>query len=104
MIENDEKVKLQPKKVITCPHCKWTYLPGEILYGDNVVGVPTQIVRDALGHVIYEEYKKDCEPLAEEKYYCDNCGKPFIVEYELSVKTKPEEQMLDFTDLTTKLF
>ena len=22
MIENDEKVKLQPKKVITCPHCK----------------------------------------------------------------------------------
>ena len=60
MIENDEKVKLQPKKVITCPHCKWQYLPGEILYGDNVVGVPTQIVRDALGHVIYEEYKTKC--------------------------------------------
>ena len=103
-MEDQNQKKLQPKKVITCPHCHWQYLPGEILYGDNVVGQPSQIVRDALGHIIYEDWKEDCEPLAEEKFYCENCGKPFIVEYELSVKTRAEEQMLDFTDLTTKLF
>ena len=54
--------------------------------------------------VLYSRVKKVIDELAEEKFYCENCGKPFIIEYELSVKTKPEEQMLDFTDLTTKLF
>ena len=103
MLDNAEKPTVKIHK-IRCPYCGMEYLPGEILFGDNVVGVPARIVRDALGHVIYEEYKKYCEPLAEEKYDCENCGKPFIVEYELSVKAKPESPALDFTDLTAKLF
>lgn len=92
-----ETRKLQPRQIIKCPHCGWEYLPGEIFYPENVVGHPKQVIRDALGKILYEEYKEDCEPLSEETYVCDGCGKEFVVEIETKFKTKEQEEQIDFT-------
>lgn len=111
MLESNEQLnygnstkKLQPKTVIKCPHCGYEYLPCEIFYPDNVLGKSDNVIRDPLGKIIYEDYKEDCEPLAEETFICENCNKPFIAEVELKVKTRAQEEELDFSNLTTSLF
>lgn len=99
-----DNVKMQPKKVIKCPHCGWEYLPGEIFYPDNAIGQPVNIVRDSLGHIIYEEYLENKEPLAEEEFWCEHCEKPFVAEIELTVKAKPQTAELDFSETSVELF
>ena len=97
--------KCQTKKIVKCPHCGWEYLPAEVLYVENVLGMPTNsIVRDPLGHILYEEYREGDEPHTEEKYICDNCGKPFIIVTDISYTTKPQEEILDFSDTSIQLW
>lgn len=97
--------KAQARKVIKCPHCGWEYLPGEVLYPETIVGVPTNsIVRDPLGHILYEEYKEDGEPQTEDVYICDNCNKPFIISFDINYSTKPQEEILDFSDTSISLW
>lgn len=96
--------KLQPKKIIKCPHCGWEYLPGEIFYPKNSIGQPINIIRDTLGHIIYEEYRPNEEPLACESFTCEHCERDFVVEIELSFKAKPEEENVDFSNLSVTLF
>lgn len=101
---NDQDRKWQPRQVLKCPHCGAEFLPGEIFYPDNVIGYSMNIIRDPLNKIIYEEYKEGREPFAEEEFWCPFCDKPFIAEVELKFSTRPQEEELDFSDTTVKLF
>jgi len=106
-MEQDEKFakkKLQQPVVIKCPHCGWEWTPGEIFYPDNVLGYPINVIRDPLGHILYVEYKDDCEPLAEEEFWCEHCDRPFIATIELKCDAKPQEEVLDFSETATQLW
>lgn len=95
---NKEDLRLQPRTIIKCPHCGWEYLPGEVLYPRSVLGQPNNIIRDGLGHIIYEDYREGEEPEATEEYTCDNCNKPFVVEVSLNVKATEQVEELDFSE------
>jgi len=84
--------------VIKCPHCGYEYTPAEILYPDSLLGEAKTVIRDALGKIIYQEYDKDLEPTQVEKYFCDNCDKPFLVEPVVTYKVKKEVEELDFSE------
>lgn len=84
--------------VITCPHCGHQYIPSEIFYPGDLVGEAKTVIRDALGKIIYQEYNAETEPALVEKYFCDNCDKPFIVEPVITYKVKKESEELDFTE------
>jgi len=89
--------------VITCPHCGYQYVPADIFMPEELTGRTTQIVRDALGKIIYQEYDEDEEPCQVEHYCCDECGKPFIIEPVITYKVKKEDEALDFSDLSSSL-
>lgn len=83
---------------IRCPHCGYEYIPSEVFYpGDLIGGKAESLIRDALGKIIYLEYEEGNEPLQFEKYFCDNCEKPFIIEPAVTYKVKKEVEELDFT-------
>ncbi len=82
--------------VIRCPHCGAEYLPGEIYMPGSLIGQPTEVVRDSLGKVIYEDYD-DKAPDMIEHFICEYCEKPFVVEATVSYKTYEEAPEADFT-------
>lgn len=92
-------------KLIHCPYCGWEYDPSEILYPDNVLGKvdSKSIVRDGDGKIIYKEYEEDCEPLAEDVYYCDHCGKAFVIKINTEFTTEAQKEELDFSDTSSSL-
>lgn len=98
------------KKFIKCPHCGWEYEPGEVMYPNKVFGYPINVIRDALGHIIYTEYRKSKysdsveEPDYTEEFYCENCNKPFVIEVDMTFKSKPQDEELDFSDTAVSLF
>ena len=64
---------------ITCPHCGFQYLPGEIYDPKHFLGQPTDIVRNNLGEILgHDGIVMDLE----ETYICENCNK------EINVKAK----------------
>lgn len=82
---------------IKCPHCGAEYLPGEIYLPGALIGHPDDVVKDALGRVIYEDYDVSShEPDMIEHFICDYCDKPFIVEATITYKTREEEPENDF--------
>ena len=83
--------------VITCPHCGHQYVPADIFYPGELIGKPEQVVRDALGKIIYQEYDDEELPGQIEHYICDECGKPFIVEPVITYKVRKEDEALDFS-------
>lgn len=89
--------------IIKCPHCGYEYLPCEIYLPGSFLGESDQIVRDALGKIIYEEYDPDNEPNMTEHYICDNCNKAFIIEAMVTYRTREEEEELDFSQEYTSL-
>ncbi len=89
--------------VIKCPHCGHEYVPAEIFMPGELVGVPGQIVRDALGKIIYQEYDDEDLPAQVEHYVCDECGKPFVVEPVITYKVRKEDEAVDFSDLSSSL-
>ena len=72
-------------------------MPGEL------VGEPENVIRDALGKIIYQDFDEENEPCQVEHYVCDECGKPFIVEPVVSYKVKKEDEQLDFSNLSASL-
>lgn len=96
--------RLATRKIIKCPKCAWEYLPGEIFFPYNTVGYPTKEIRDPLGKIIYEEYKVDREPLAEEHFTCTNCNTPFIIEIDIKYNVKKEYTEKDFSSTTVSLW
>lgn len=83
--------------IIRCPHCGAEYLPGEIYMPGSLIGQPDDIVKDAVGKIIYEDYTTEaCEPDMIEHYICDYCEKPFIVEATIIYKSMQEAPENDF--------
>lgn len=102
MDDKNEK-KAQVRQVIKCPYCGYEFLPGEVLYPESIIGQPRNIIRDATGKIIYEEYKDDEAPAAEETYICDECGREFVIEIETKYKTRAQDETIDFTSDSTSL-
>lgn len=83
--------------LIKCPHCKAEYLSGEIYMPHSLIGQPDDIVRDALGKLVYADYDTpDREPEFIEHFVCEFCDKPFIVEATVTYKTMTETPENDF--------
>ena len=83
--------------VIRCPHCGAEYLPGEIYIPGTMLGYPEDVVRDSMGRLLYEDYQVGKEPDMIERFTCDYCEKPFIVEATITYKTREEEPEKDFS-------
>ena len=84
--------------VIKCPHCNSEYLPGEIYIPGSLIGQPDEVIRDALGKIIYEDYYTEArEPNMIESFICEFCDKPFVVEATVTYKSKEEAPENDFT-------
>ena len=95
----------QQKKwpVISCPHCGMEFTPAEIFMPGDLIGEPDNVIRDALGRIIYQEYDEGNEPAQVGHYVCDECGKPFTVEPIIMYKVKKEDEAKDFSDLSASL-
>ena len=83
--------------IIRCPHCGAEYIPGEIFIPGAMLGRPEDIVRDSMGRLLYEDYEPGKEPDMIEKYICDYCDKPFIIEATITYKTREEAPENDFS-------
>ena len=83
--------------VISCPHCGAQYLPAEIYMPGAILGRPDDLVKDALGKIIYEDYKEGQEPDMIEHFTCEFCNKPFVVEATITYKSMEEEPEKDFS-------
>ena len=79
--------------IIKCIHCGAQYLPSEIYMPGAFLGQPEDLVKDALGKIIYEDGQA---PDMIEHYTCDYCDKPFVVEATVTYKSMAEEPEKDF--------
>ena len=84
--------------VVKCPHCGYEYHLSEIYFPEDFIGHPDQIIKDALGKILYVDYEEEHSPALEAKYVCDGCGKPFVVTLSMSVKSEEESKELDFSE------
>lgn len=96
---------IRETKIVCCPHCGWEYDASELVYPEDILGRPTPngVIRDGDGKIIYREYEEECEPLAEDVYYCDHCGKPFRVKFNVEFTAEPQAEELDFSDTSASL-
>ena len=83
--------------IIKCPHCGAQYLSAEIYMPGAFLGQPEDIVRDSFGKLLYEDYQVGKEPDMIERYICDYCDKPFVIEATITYKTMAEEPEKDFS-------
>ena len=88
---------------IRCPHCGHEFVPAEIFYPGELIGKPEQVIRDALGKIIYQEYDDEDMPAQVEHYVCDECGKSFVVEPVITYKVRKEDEAVDFSNLSSSL-
>ena len=89
--------------VIRCPHCGYEYTPADIFMPGELIGIPVDVVRDALGKIIYQDYEEDNAPATEAHYCCDNCNKSFVVEPVITYKVRKEDEALDFAEQSVSL-
>ena len=85
-------------KFIECPHCHCQYTPEEIFVRGAFIGKTKDIVKDALGKILYSDYEEGKEPDFNEKFVCDNCNRPFLIHAEVEYKTEVEKEELDFSE------
>ena len=98
MIYTYRNNEIDKKTIIECEHCKAQYLVGEIFMPGALIGKPVEVVKDSLGKIIYVDYKsEDNVPCKTEQFVCEYCGKPFVLNAELSVKTAKEAPERDFS-------
>ena len=76
------------------------FAPAEIFMPGDLIGEPDNVIRDALGRIIYQEYDEGNEPAQVGHYVCDECGKPFIVEPVIKYKVKKKEETKEFSELS----
>lgn len=91
------------KSVIKCPYCGMEYSPSEIFMPGQIVGKPKNLVKDALGKIIYQDWEEGDEAEQEEHYVCDGCGKSFTVKPVVTYTTSTEAEETDFTELSSSL-
>ncbi len=83
---------------IKCPHCSAEYLAGEIFMPGSLIGQPTDVIKDALGKIVYEDYEPASKaPDMQESFICEYCNKPFVVEATVSYKSYEEAPEKDFS-------
>ena len=82
---------------IKCPHCGWEYVPCEIFLPGELTGKTDNVIKDALGKIIYEDYEEDQEPDQTEHFVCEHCNKSFVIEATTTYKTRKEDEELDFS-------
>ena len=99
MVQNQKK----NWPIIRCPHCGYEMTPADIFMPGDLIGEAKTVIREALGKIIYQEYESDNEPAQVEKYFCDNCDKPFIVEPVITYRVTKEVEELDFTETYVSL-
>lgn len=98
MLTVQTKNDIDKKFLIECPHCRAQYLPCEIFMPEAITGKTTEIVRDSFGKFIYADYhKEDNLPGLAEKFTCEYCNRPFIVEATTVYKTREEAPEADFS-------
>ena len=83
--------------IIKCPACGAQYLPGEIYMPGALIGQPEDLVKDSLGKILYEDYPEGKELDTVERYTCEYCNKPFVVEATVTYKTSEEAPERDFS-------
>ena len=98
-----EQLQKKNWQSIKCPHCGMEHVAAEIFMPGDLMGRPTTIIRDALGKILYLEYEPECEPVSVERFFCDSCEKPFLVEPVVSYKVKKESEELDFSQPNVSL-
>lgn len=96
-----QEVKSIQSDFITCPHCHAQYHPSEIFMPGSFFGKPDNLVKDALGKILYVDYQE--EPDFTEKFECEYCGRPFVIESQATYKTYKEAPELDFSEETVSL-
>lgn len=88
---------------IMCPHCHAQYHSSEIFMPGSFTGKPDNLIKDALGKILYEDYEEGHEPCLIEHFECEECGKPFVIEASVSYKTRAEAEELDFSSQSVSL-
>ena len=83
--------------IIKCPHCGAQYLPAEIYMPGAFLGRPGDLVKDSFGKIIYEDYREGAEPDMIERYTCEYCEKPFVIEATVTYKSMEEAPEKDFS-------
>ena len=83
--------------IIKCPHCNAQYLAAEIFLPGALLGRPDDLVKDALGKIIYEDYAEGYAPEMVEHFTCEFCEKPFVIEATVTYKSMTEEPEKDFS-------
>ena len=70
-----------------------------------IIGKPVEVVKDSLGKIIYVDYKQsNYIPNYEERFTCDFCDKPFVVEAAIGYKAAKEAPEKDFSSPYVSLF
>lgn len=75
---------------IKCPCCGREYHPAEIYFPDDLIGHPTEIIRDTEGHI---EFCLGEDPNYDEVFTCDDCGTRFLVHANLSFEVSLIEEV-----------
>lgn len=84
--------------IIKCPHCFTEYLPGEIYMPGSLIGQPDEVIRDAFGKIIYEDfYLETRKPDFIEHFICEKCERPFVIEATVTYRVKEELPENDFS-------
>jgi len=97
------ETKSTRKAIIKCPYCGWEYTAADIFMPGDLIGKPTDVVRDALGKILYQYFEEGEEPEHAEHFICDNCDRTFVVEPVVSYKVHKEEDALDFSTTEASL-
>ena len=97
MIFTYRNSEIDKKTIIECEHCRAQYLLGEIFMPGALIGQPFDIVKDSAGKIIYVDYKtEDRVPNKVERFTCEYCDKPFVLNAELTIKAVKEVPEHDF--------
>ena len=83
-----------PRKfeTISCPNCKYQYLPAEIYIPKYFFGKPYGIERNIAGQIVEFEGSSINQ---NEQYTCDQCGVEFKVSVKLTFQTSLPENKED---------
>ena len=91
--------------LIKCPHCGAEYLPGEVYMPMAIIGQPDDVVKDSFGKILYEDYSSpEREPDLIERFTCEYCERPFVIEATVTYKTSAEAPEKDFSSPYVSLF